>query len=383
MDWRHSFRTVSQIMSRDLFTLHPEDVVDLDGFGIGTGSKHAPTYVSPAVLEARSVSIVAEQEPTREMVFESRGGPGDRPLDRIHPSVKIAAKRARSGGDLVYIKDGRADFRINFIGVELQACGRALIAQSSRLGAVVGLLSSHMSVDPIALAEGADMKWGLQSYSTSPIWQVVSFELSAITEHPHYGHGHAPGRDLVFSRVLGLGNGGQTIQLTERRHETENRPDDRVLIDDCYFTGFHTFPGRAGSALTLAGAGLRVTVVDSAWGDDNPDDTATRDPQYVGKNFGGLTIWSPLAETQRYAATPEQGGRATATFVAIGSMFAIRNGGRSIGKIHDIHAAILEDTAFLGAPAQPGGPIPGVTTPNTNGQLDRKRPGNVLDVRSS
>ncbi|MEL6712942.1 MAG: CBS domain-containing protein [Planctomycetota bacterium] len=29
MDWRHSFRTVSQIMSRDLFTLHPEDVVDL------------------------------------------------------------------------------------------------------------------------------------------------------------------------------------------------------------------------------------------------------------------------------------------------------------------------------------------------------------------
>lgn len=28
-DWRHSFRTVSQIMSRDLFTLHPEDVIDL------------------------------------------------------------------------------------------------------------------------------------------------------------------------------------------------------------------------------------------------------------------------------------------------------------------------------------------------------------------
>jgi CBS domain-containing protein len=28
-DWRHSFRTVGQIMSRDLFTLHPEDVIDL------------------------------------------------------------------------------------------------------------------------------------------------------------------------------------------------------------------------------------------------------------------------------------------------------------------------------------------------------------------
>lgn len=28
-DWRHSFRTVNQIMSRDLFTLHPEDVIDL------------------------------------------------------------------------------------------------------------------------------------------------------------------------------------------------------------------------------------------------------------------------------------------------------------------------------------------------------------------
>ena len=28
-DWRHSFRTVAQIMSRDLFTLHPEDVIDL------------------------------------------------------------------------------------------------------------------------------------------------------------------------------------------------------------------------------------------------------------------------------------------------------------------------------------------------------------------
>ncbi|MEO1699455.1 MAG: hypothetical protein AAFU73_19350, partial [Planctomycetota bacterium] len=122
----------------DVVVLVAEDVVDLDGFGIGTGSKHAPTYVSPAVLEARSVSIIAAQEPTREMVFESRGGPGDRPLDRIHPSVKVAAKRARSGGDLVYIKDGRADFRINFIGVELQACGRAIIAQSSRLGAVVG-----------------------------------------------------------------------------------------------------------------------------------------------------------------------------------------------------------------------------------------------------
>ncbi|MEM8711852.1 MAG: CBS domain-containing protein, partial [Planctomycetota bacterium] len=28
-DWRHSFRTVAQIMSRDLFTVHPEDVIDL------------------------------------------------------------------------------------------------------------------------------------------------------------------------------------------------------------------------------------------------------------------------------------------------------------------------------------------------------------------
>jgi len=28
-DWRHSFRTVSQIMTRDVFTVHPEDVIDL------------------------------------------------------------------------------------------------------------------------------------------------------------------------------------------------------------------------------------------------------------------------------------------------------------------------------------------------------------------
>jgi CBS domain-containing protein len=28
-DWRHSFRTVDQIMTRDVFTVHPEDVIDL------------------------------------------------------------------------------------------------------------------------------------------------------------------------------------------------------------------------------------------------------------------------------------------------------------------------------------------------------------------
>ncbi|MFT5732719.1 MAG: CBS domain-containing protein [Planctomycetota bacterium] len=28
-DWRHSFKTVAQIMSRDVFTVHPEDVIDL------------------------------------------------------------------------------------------------------------------------------------------------------------------------------------------------------------------------------------------------------------------------------------------------------------------------------------------------------------------
>jgi CBS domain-containing protein/gamma-glutamyl:cysteine ligase YbdK (ATP-grasp superfamily) len=29
VDWRHSFRTVGQVMTRDVFTLHPEDVIDL------------------------------------------------------------------------------------------------------------------------------------------------------------------------------------------------------------------------------------------------------------------------------------------------------------------------------------------------------------------
>ncbi|MEM9802860.1 MAG: CBS domain-containing protein, partial [Planctomycetota bacterium] len=79
-DWRHSFRTVAQIMSRDLFTLHPEDVIDLAASLMDW--EHI-RYVPVEDDQGRLVGLLSQRMLLRYLVNEhGKRSPGNPPAVR-------------------------------------------------------------------------------------------------------------------------------------------------------------------------------------------------------------------------------------------------------------------------------------------------------------
>ena len=116
-DWRHSFRTVSQIMSRDLFTLHPEDVIDLAASLMDW--EHI-RYVPVEDDDGNLVGLVSQRMLMR-LVTGKRHGPEEEPIavreimkrDPVTISTgdttlsAIAAMREHKIGCLPVVEQGR------------------------------------------------------------------------------------------------------------------------------------------------------------------------------------------------------------------------------------------------------------------------------------
>tara|TARA_R110000737_G_scaffold163812_1_gene191365 strand:+ start:258 stop:2066 length:1809 start_codon:yes stop_codon:yes gene_type:complete len=354
-------------------------------FAMASGSQWDPKFISGSIFDARSVNIVGPA-PERELRYDPL--PGSRSLNTIVPSVVIEPGRPKPGGDAIYISGGggdgirpRAHANLRLFGVQVNCAGRSALHPSPGNPFVLEAAACHFGQDATAVAAGTDMKWLWQMYRTSPRVTECSFDAPNIQEHLLYTHGHADGVDMWMRRCVSTGNGGQVLQCTERAYDVPDAGMQFFDVEDCVFTGFHKFAGRAGSAITFAGSGLHGRMTDTVVVDDDPTDTSGQTGSRVGTNYGALTVWNPQGEEESYASTSGR-GRGNASFHATGCVFAVRNGNRPVAALHDAHSLRLRACAFLGAPAEDGQAYnaAGAQMVSLNYELERKLPISHVDV---
>ena len=354
-------------------------------FSFAFGSRWNPLFVSGSIFDARSVNIVGPN-PRRTAMHDAQ--PGGKPLCRIIPAVTIEPGRPKPGGDTINISaaggDGinvRAFAKLRLFGVQVNCAGRAAIHPSTGQPFILEAAACHIGEDAAAVAADTDMKWLLQCYLASPRLTDVSFDAPSIQEHLVYTHGHADGVDMWMRRCMSDGNGGQVLQCTERAYEVPDAGAQFFDVDDCVFTGFHKFAGRAGSAITFAGSGLHGRMTNTVVIDDDPTDTSHQQGSTVGTNYGALTVWNVQDPSESYAEQ-SGGGYGNASFHATGCVFAIRNGNRALASLHDARSLRIRSSLFLGAPAEDGEHYnaAGAQVVHLNTEMPKKKPIPHVDV---
>jgi len=132
-DWRHSFRTVGQIMSRDLFTLHPEDVVDLAASLMDW--EHI-RYVPVEDDQGKLVGLLTQRGLLRKLSNRTEGGAAAGPLSVRDVMVEEPVTVSPGDTTLAAIELMR-DHRIGCLPV----------VDSGRL---VGIVTEHDFIDAAA-----------------------------------------------------------------------------------------------------------------------------------------------------------------------------------------------------------------------------------------
>lgn len=318
------------------------------GFGIGGGSPHSPNYVTGDVFAGHSVAIVGP-EPQRTQL---RGMDAAAPR-LIGAGAVITPGRGIPGGDTVKVGSGRHDDRprahagLDLFGVEIRVAGRSAIFVDTGTDLVLGMNSCHLDVEDAALLDNSPEKWGLQLYRTSVQTVDCSADLAEIAEHICYEHGHADGVPSTHLRFLGLGCGGQAFQFTERESEVRDGGPDPIEFEDCVITGFAKSIGRAGSAITFAGAGRKAFIRRCVVIDDDPNDTPGQDPSIKGTSYGALVAWTPLQPEQSYRE--ENDGLGNELLAVENSIFAVRSGNRPVAGFSDTRDVDIQSSRFMTA----------------------------------
>ena len=132
-DWRHSFRTVGQVMSRDLFTLHPEDVIDLAASLMDW--EHV-RYVPVEDDEGALVGLLTQRSILRRLLNRPDGAPRSEPL-----SVRDAMV-----SDPVTVSPGDT----TLAAIELMREHRIGCLPVVDRGRLVGIVTEHDFIDAAA-----------------------------------------------------------------------------------------------------------------------------------------------------------------------------------------------------------------------------------------
>ncbi len=132
-DWRHSFRTVGQIMSRDLFTLHPEDVIDLAASLMDW--EHI-RYVPVEDDRGNLVGLLTQRGLLRKLSVRKEDDGGDGPLSV--QDVMVASPVTVSPGDTT------------IAAIEIMREHRIGCLPVVDSGRLVGIVTEHDFVDAAA-----------------------------------------------------------------------------------------------------------------------------------------------------------------------------------------------------------------------------------------
>jgi len=306
-----------------------------DGFGIGTGSPHSSDYISPKIFNAKAVHLIGP-EPEATPIYEGAE------QARINAKAVISRGRYTPGGDCIGIGAGRkADpprrFGVlNLVGLELRCCGRAAVLVNGKTDFILNGYFSHWTTEPAARLDGADLKWANQLHQTSFSTYCCSADLPGLKEHFAYEHGHASGFPSTHLQFFGENTGGQFFQFTERRSEVPDADANKapIIIEHCALTNFGQNIGRAGSAITVAGAGRDVQVLSTVVVDDNPYDTPGQADNIDSTNYGCLVVWCPEDESSSYRHD-RPGNLGNGDVIVDDCIFATRNPNRDQVKITD------------------------------------------------
>lgn len=246
------------------------------------------------------------------------------------------------GGDSFPIRPTEQGAWLSFHGCRLNSRGRTILLTHPKDKFHAMRLAFGDCTFTSAGAGSPDRNWGMQLYSTTVEMTDVVFDLGEILEHPVYVHGHG-GRGAYFVRADWRGCGGNAIQMTQRPSESTRWQEAWLVMKECRMAGFHRRTGRAGSAVTLAGSGLGLKMIDCSVSDLDSTDTVGQQGPDVGTNYGGLVAWLPTVDADSY---PD--GYGNGDLELEGNVFAIRNGNRPLVDIQAARSVRMANNVFLG-----------------------------------
>lgn len=263
------------------------------------------------------------------------------------PVAVFDPNRDNAGGDTISLfnRDGGGLDRgaLELWGIEVRNAGRSGIHANTGRPVRVDLHRVHLRD---SAAQAGERKWLCQLYQTSMSMFGVRVHAPASTEHVCYPHALGLG-DMIWDDVVVTAIGGQCLQVTERESEVPNRAPGLVTLRNCRFSGFAKHAGRAGSAVTFAGGGVRALLDGVVIEDLDPTDTLGQDASVRGTSYGALTTWSPEADDQSYADEDlAQQGFGNVALTLRRSVFRVANGNRPVANLTDCAMLDVEDCVF-------------------------------------
>jgi hypothetical protein len=276
---------------------------------------------------------------------------------RVHPKTVITNGRYTRGGDCIAIGNGRRDDQrragaiVRFFGIEHRCSGRAAIFTHPGPDLELHNEFCRLTTEPTAFDADPtpDLKWLVQAYQTSCSSYLCWVDAPGLREHGWYEHGHADRVESRHDRLLVTSVGGQALQYTERRTETEQRSgvNAGVVLIDSAISGTAQNVGRAGSAVTLAGATRGMIISQSVIVDDDPFDTPGQTNFIANTSYGAIAVWCPDGHDKSYKG--DNGGYGNEQVTIFDTICAIREPNRPVAEFDSYRRLQLIGASFRAA----------------------------------
>ncbi len=154
-----------------------------------------------------------------------------------------------------------------------------------------------------------------------------TWDLKRSREHAVYSRNPYGLNRMKNCRVVSVG--GQVWQEVNRPPEGPYYPNGLTVLDNNYFCCYHKDPGRAGSAITIAGSGRDIGIYNNVVIDlDESDDV-----------YGGMVVWD---------GNHSYGDHPNLTINITDNIFVQKNGNRDIFSINACKVATIRNNGFFG-----------------------------------
>ncbi len=263
-----------------------------------------------------------------------------------HPSgTTIKAVNNEGWGNSLHLRDDSTwSGRVHFVDLEIECSGTAglflgNLSQGTKLLEEVELHRCSFRDHP---NPNVRTTWGIQANKVALRLYDCLFEIPRSKEHAVYVH--APVGSSGMWRCIVTGCGGQPWQEVNRPGETPYVGTGTTTIKECTWSGYHGDPGRAGSALTVAGSGRDLVFEDNVVTDLDGQGYSS------GVVWDGGSYWIFGEDGQPVGVGPGSDLRkskpAAGTVLVTSNVFA-QHGNRPLFQVDSALSATVTGNVFL------------------------------------